>query len=154
MKRRKTVEDHAKVRSVNGTSLWKIHHLTTVTFRSFITQIESCIKSNNLNCCSINVVYLFLIHIRLQTIQGQYESCRLIFHSYKLYFIGISSKEKRFNKRHVTVILRIMVWMIMIWIKRRKHEEKKIISAEWTWHLPAEWTKWAWSGILLTFCLS
>ena len=134
MKRRKTVEDHAKVQSVNGTSLSKLHRLTSVTFTSFITQIESCMKSNNVNWRSINVVYLFLMHIRLQTIQGQHESYRLIFCSYKLYFIGISSKQKPFNKRHVTLILRIIVWMITIWIKCRKHEEKKIISAEWTWH--------------------
>ena len=33
--------------------------VTTETFRSFSTQRKYCIKPNNLNCCSSNVVYLF-----------------------------------------------------------------------------------------------
>ena len=35
------------------------HVVTTEAFRSFNTQREYCIKPNNLNCCSSNVVYLF-----------------------------------------------------------------------------------------------
>ena len=35
------------------------HIVTTETFRSFSTQREYCIKPDNLNCRSNNVVYLF-----------------------------------------------------------------------------------------------
>ena len=35
------------------------HAVTTETFRTFSTQREYCIKPNNLNYCSSNVVYLF-----------------------------------------------------------------------------------------------
>ena len=54
------------------------HLVTTEAFRSFSTQREYCIKPNNLNCRSSNVVYLFMCQYT-----GSAESFRSRFNNYK-----------------------------------------------------------------------
>ena len=44
--------------------------VTTETFRSFNTQREYCIKPDNLNCRSNNVVYLFFMQSMFKTIHS------------------------------------------------------------------------------------
>ena len=48
------------------------HVVTTETFRSFSTQREYCIKPNNFNCRSSNVVFFFFMPSMLETIHRQY----------------------------------------------------------------------------------
>ena len=61
--------------------LWK--HVATETFRSFSTQREYCIKPDNLNYCSNNVVYLFSCKTCLKQYTGSTESFQSRFNNYK-----------------------------------------------------------------------
>ena len=57
--------------------------VTTKTFRSFSTQREYCIKPDNLNCRSNNVVYLFSCKTCSKQSTGSVESFRSRFNNYK-----------------------------------------------------------------------
>ena len=59
------------------------HVVTTETFRSCSTQREYCIKPNNLNCRSSNVVYLFSCKACSKQYTGSTESFRSRFNNYK-----------------------------------------------------------------------
>ena len=59
------------------------HVVTTETFRSFSTQREYCIKPDNLNCRSSNVVYLFSCKACSKQYTGSTESFRSRFNNYK-----------------------------------------------------------------------
>ena len=59
------------------------HAVTTETFRSFSTKREHCIKPNNLNCRSNNVVYLFSCEACSKQYTGSTESFRSRFNNYK-----------------------------------------------------------------------
>ena len=78
------LEKKGSCRSCGGTR-WEIrkHVVTTETFRSFSTQIEYCIKSNNLRCCSNNVVYLFSCKTCSKQYTGRTESFQSRFNNYK-----------------------------------------------------------------------
>ena len=71
-------------RSCGGTrcEIFK-HVVTTETFRSFSIQREYCIKPNNLNCRSNNVVYLFSCKACLKQYTGSTKSFRSRFNNYK-----------------------------------------------------------------------
>ena len=58
--------------------------MTTETFRSFSTKREYCIKPDNLNCHSSNVVYLFLCKAYSKQYPGSTESFQSRFNNYKL----------------------------------------------------------------------
>ena len=59
------------------------HAVTTETFRTFSTQREYCIKPNNLNYCSSNVVYLFSCKACSKQYIGSTESFQSRFNNYK-----------------------------------------------------------------------
>ena len=59
------------------------HVVTTETFRSFSTKRECCIKPNNLNCRSSNVMYLFSCKACSKQYTGSTESFRSRFNNYK-----------------------------------------------------------------------
>ena len=59
------------------------HVVTTGTFRSFSTQREYCINSDNLNCRSNNAVHLFSCKTRSNQNTGSTESFRSGFNYYK-----------------------------------------------------------------------
>ena len=77
------------------------HVLTTETFSSFSTKGEYCIKPNNLNCCSNNVVYLFLCKACSKQYTGSTESFRSWFNNYKSahrnYIKGNTVKQAQFH---------------------------------------------------------
>ena len=59
------------------------HVVTTETFRSFSTQRDYCIKPDNLNCCSSNVVYHFSCKACSKRCIGSTESFRSRFNNCK-----------------------------------------------------------------------
>ena len=59
------------------------HVVTTETFRSFSNQREYCIKPDNLNCRSNNVVFLFSCKTCSKQYTGCKESFRSKFNNYK-----------------------------------------------------------------------
>ena len=59
------------------------HVVTTEAFRSFSTQREYCIKSNNLNCRSSNIVYLFSCKTCSKQYTGNTERFRSRLNNYK-----------------------------------------------------------------------
>ena len=81
--------DHAPIdrrscRSCGGTRCEICKHvMTTETFRSFSTKREYCIKPNNLNCRSNNVVYLSSCKACSKQYAGNTESFRSRFNNYK-----------------------------------------------------------------------
>ena len=72
-------------RSCGGTrcEICKYVVVTTETFRSFSTKREYCIKPNNLNYRSNNVVYLFSCKSYSKQYTGSTESFRSRFNNYK-----------------------------------------------------------------------
>ena len=56
--------------------------MTTETFRSFSTKREYCIKPDNLNCHSSNVVYLFLCKACSKQYPGSTESFQSRFNNF------------------------------------------------------------------------
>ena len=90
------------------------HVVTTETFRSFSTQREYCIKPDNLNCRSNNVVYLFSCKTFINNTQvvRKVSDLDLTIISQPT---GVSLKGIPSSKRHFTHTLRmrnIMVWVI------------------------------------------
>ena len=59
------------------------HFVTTETFRSFSTQRGYCIKPDNLNCCSKNILCLFLCKTCSKQYPGSTESFRSRFSNCK-----------------------------------------------------------------------
>ena len=87
------------------------HVVTTETFRSLSTQREYCIKLDNLNCSSSNVVYLF----SCKHIQNNIQEVLKVFDldsTIRSQLIGISLKGIPPNKRHFTLTLRMTSIMI------------------------------------------
>ena len=78
--------------------------VTTETFRSFSTKREYCIKPNNLNCCSNNVVYLFSCRACSKQVELKVYDLGLTITSQP---IGISLKGIPSNKCHFTLTLRM-----------------------------------------------
>ena len=77
------------------------HVMTIETFRSFITQREYCIKPDNLNCRSNNVVYLFSCKACSKQNTGSTESFRTRFNNYKSAYMnfikGNAAKQALFH---------------------------------------------------------
>ena len=77
------------------------HVVTTETFRSFSTKREYCIKPNNLNCRSNNVVFLFSFKACSKQYTGSTESYRSRFNNYKSahrnYIKGNTVKQASFH---------------------------------------------------------
>ena len=69
------------------------HVVTTETFRSFSTQREYCIKPDNLNCRSNNVVYLFSCKTCSKQYTGSTESFRSRFNNYRNFIKGNTIKQ-------------------------------------------------------------
>ena len=103
-------------RSSGGTRFKICKHVkSTETFRSFCAKRQYWIKSNNLNCCFSNVVYLLSYKSCSKKYTGSSENFRSRFNNYKSthrnFIKGIPS-----NKRNFTLTLRntnIMVWVIV-----------------------------------------
>ena len=85
------------------------HVVTTETFRSFSTQREYCIKPDNLNCRSNNVVYLFHAKHVLNNTQVVRKVSDL-----DLTITGISLKGILSNKCHFMLILRMINMVLVI----------------------------------------
>ena len=101
-------------RSCRGTRCEICKHVVTIkTSRSFSTKREYCIKPNNLNCRSGNVVYLF----HAKHVQNNTQIVSKVFDldsTITSQPIGISLKGIPPNKCHFTLILKmtnIMVWV-------------------------------------------
>ena len=77
------------------------HVVTTETFRSFSTKKEYCIKPNNFNCRSNNVLYLFSCKACSKQYTGCTESFRFRFNNnksaYRNYINGNTVKEASFR---------------------------------------------------------
>ena len=67
--------------------------VTTEKFRSFSTQREYCYKSNSLNCCSSNIVYLFKC-------KPCWKQCKGSTENFQPRFINCKSAHSSFIKRN------------------------------------------------------
>ena len=77
------------------------HVVATEKFRSFNTKREYCIKPNDLNCRSNNIVYLFSCKACSKQYTGSTESFRSRFNNYKSahgnYIKGNTAKQASFH---------------------------------------------------------
>ena len=75
-----------------------MHVVTTETFRSFNTQRKYCIKPDDLDCRSCNVMYLFSCKVSSKQYTGSTEGFQSRFNSYKSVYKNFTKKRLPSNK--------------------------------------------------------